>query len=154
MILNVDGARAQACRLLTKVFGRIVPTPVPLIHICRRSGIRVWRKPLESLDAIAFRENDGSIGILINSNTYPRRRSFSFAHEMGHIFCGHIFCDKNPDPQTSWYMERTANVFAAEITMPKRVVICRRWTVESLADEFHVSPAAARIRLEELGMTA
>ena len=73
----------------------------------------------------------------------PRRR-FTLAHEIGHIYLGHL-CDDETE-------EALANFFAAELLMPRVLVAALPHTPEAseLARVFGVSLAAARMRMRSL----
>lgn len=80
----------------------------------------------------------------------PRRRcNFTLAHELGHIFCGHL--ERPMDmktPETIRLEDEEANAFAAELLMPVSMagLFC---SVQEAADGLLVSEAAMRRRLEE-----
>lgn len=149
MILRADEARIRATTVLAEVFDKLVPLPVPLFYICKKNNIRVWAQKMNKLDALAFLDYAGTVGILLNSRIYTKRSSFSLAHELGHYFCGHLFSINEPTPKLRYIIDRVADVFAAELMMPHSLCTYRTWTVSALADTCGVSETAARIRLEE-----
>jgi hypothetical protein len=83
-----------------------------------------------------------------------QRAVFTVGHELGHAVLAHrrtanrqtgatfpIYCNS----------EWQANVFAAEFTMPLQSILELRLTTASqISQHFGVSPAAARVRLEDL----
>lgn len=152
MILSEDEARERAIDVLVSSFGKLIRVPIKMVAICRAHNIRVWERPLRDVDSLAFRDRDGSLGIVINCTVFHVRRHFSFAHELGHIFCDHIFLEP-PDYYTYRQMERVANSFAAELMMPSKLATYQTWTVGELAKACGVSYSAAKNRLEEWGLT-
>ncbi len=83
----------------------------------------------------------------------PRRRSnFTMAHELGHIFCGHL---KVPDalkrPETREMEDAEADAFAAGLLMPEEALgtFC---SVREAADALLVSESAVRRRMRDTGI--
>ena len=80
---------------------------------------------------------------------HRRRTNFTLAHEIAHIFMGHL---KHPVWEKTWrtlYMEELeANWFAAELLMPRNVIGYFR-SVQEAADALGVSHAAMQRRMEE-----
>jgi Zn-dependent peptidase ImmA (M78 family) len=98
--------------------------------------------------------------ITICADEHRSRQRFSLMHEFKHVL-DHTTKDflYQDRPTSSAYeqAERVADYFAACLLMPKRVVK-RLWfegpqSVERLAEKLRVSPAAARYRLDQLGLT-
>ncbi len=93
-----------------------------------------------------------------------RRFRFTIAHEIGHWIC-HAQEGANPEPvycrqadlarDADRTLEREANVFAAELLMPERVVR-EAWAetlnLEGCAARFDVSPTAMQWRLYSFGL--
>jgi Zn-dependent peptidase ImmA (M78 family) len=127
----------------------------------------------EDLSGVLVKEKARTV-IGVNSFHAKTRQRFTIAHEIGHLVLKHkgdVFVDQTVmrrdarsaqavDPQ-----EIMANQFAAELLMPKDLVIeavLRRQAkkpdlssvslVDELADEFQVSPQAMEYRLTNLGM--
>ena len=97
--------------------------------------------------------------ITISADEHRSRQRFSLMHEFKHVL-DHTTKDflYQDRPTSSAYeqAERVADYFAACVLMPKRVVK-RLWfegpqSVERLAEKLRVSPAAARYRLDQLGL--
>ena len=98
--------------------------------------------------------------ITLCADEHRSRQRFSLMHEFKHVL-DHTTKDflYQDRPTSSAYeqAERVADYFAACLLMPKRVVK-RLWfegpqSVEGLAEKLRVSPAAARYRLDQLGLT-
>ena len=99
--------------------------------------------------------------IVVNRNALVTRVRFSIAHELGHFALGRSGLSFFGRRGAS---ERLANAFAAELLMPKPIVvsICAelnrnyepliRWP-DFVAFRLGVSREAARVRLEEIGIT-
>lgn len=86
---------------------------------------------------------------------HPRRRRYTLAHELKHVIdhrYHHLLYARIPEQY-----ERIAEAFAAALLMPrplvKRAFYLGVQDVHALARHFQVSPAAMRIRLEELNLT-
>lgn len=107
---------------------------------------------------------NGNKVIYVNVNDSVVRRRFTAAHEIGHHVLGHVTPLRHQlrdgkhiftgDKQS--ILEHQANVFAADLLMPKfalehAILNENIRTVESLAAKFNVSQIAMRIRLERLG---
>lgn len=82
-----------------------------------------------------------------------RRCNFTLAHELGHIFCGHLaipFEAKSPEERLRDDLE--ADEFAGCLLMPAGLVsACRPKDRAALAASFLVSEQAAARRLQNLG---
>lgn len=82
-----------------------------------------------------------------------RRCNFTLAHELGHIFCGHLaipFGAKSPEERLRDDLE--ADEFAGRLLMPAGLVsACRPKDRGALAEAFLVSEQAAARRLQSLG---
>ncbi len=100
--------------------------------------------------------------IVVNEGRSLVRERFTIAHELGHILRhfprmeqegGLFFLEKKNSVSASLY-EREADVFAAELLMPRQEAInaFHSYTknIQELADMFLVSKQAMKIRLEEL----
>jgi Zn-dependent peptidase ImmA (M78 family) len=94
--------------------------------------------------------------VLVNAAESPARRRFTLAHEVGHWVCqvleGHaapIYCRaEEVGVGEGKALEREANVFAAELVMPKRAVReVFDGSAEACAETFGVSDEAMHWRL-------
>ncbi len=81
-----------------------------------------------------------------------RRCNFSLAHELGHIFCGHLDVPKNMKPPEKRQMEDLeADEFAARLLMPERLILKSQFSsYQELSKEFLVSDQACFKRLNNL----
>ena len=81
-----------------------------------------------------------------------RRCNFSLAHELGHIFCGHLGVPKNmKSEETRRQEDLEADEFAAELLMPERLILqCRFSSYHELSAAFLVSDQACFTRLNNL----
>jgi Zn-dependent peptidase ImmA (M78 family) len=100
--------------------------------------------------------------IKINANHAPTRRRFTLAHEIAHyVLHRDLIGDGITDnalyrSDQPGFIETQANSYAANILMPSKL-IRSAWegglrTKEAIGERFIVSPQAARIRLETLGL--
>lgn len=104
---------------------------------------------------------NGRYWVITLSADEPRsRQRFSLMHEFKHVL-DHTTKDflyqDHPASSADEHAERVADYFAACLLMPKRVVK-QLWfagpqSIEHMADKLRVSPAAARYRLAQLGLT-
>ena len=107
-------------------------------------------------------ENLQSIGgkriITLPRNTSPERDVYTIAHEIGHIVLEHRPNEAGMISRSGELTdeERQANVFAAELLMPKEKFrqVCRECgnNVYEVAFRFGVSPSAAGVRMSILGI--
>lgn len=146
-----------------KVFVRLeelgMKYPYPLQDACEKLGIGVRFVPLGVCDGCYLRnKHNGRIIILINRGAERERVSvyrqrFSLAHELGHVALRHpplAFLGDSVvrDP----IHEIEANAFAAELLMPKSVLISKGiMTSEQIKSFCRVSLEAATIRARQLG---
>lgn len=136
--------------------------PVDLKAIAKKAGVKVIFTDLEGILAGEYLSNEkGTPVCKINHNDYKKRQRFTLAHELGHHFLhhGHSFRDNANYSSSFDPKERQANIFAANILMPKKAMdfIIRKKnvnTIHELANIFDVSVPAMSIRLKELGYSA
>lgn len=114
---------------------------------------------------------NGAYRISVQGTDHPNRKRFTAAHELGHYLFHRdllgdgiddsrmyrsenlgLFYNTNIKPRH----ETEANKFAATVLMPEKLVRAKHrelgGNLRTLAREFHVSPAAMRIRLNGLGL--
>nr|WP_281414910.1 ImmA/IrrE family metallo-endopeptidase [Aurantimonas sp. DM33-3] len=115
------------------------------------------------------RRRSGEYEVRVNAREGLQRRRFTAAHELAHYLLHRDLIDEhghldrlyevrasNPSEPLSPEHEVQANKLAAQILMPATQVK-RYYGMEGLnelAARFQVSPAAMRIRLKALGLTA
>lgn len=94
-----------------------------------------------------------------NSEEISYRNRFTIAHELGHVLLGHVN-EGNPRERDTTFgnstpVERSANIFAAELVMPEMKVkelFGGASSVQQLSEIFGVSNAAMSYRLQNLGL--
>ena len=81
-----------------------------------------------------------------------RRCNFSLAHELGHVFCGHLDVPKNmKSPEKRQMEDLEADEFAARLLMPERLILKSQFSsYQELSKEFLVSDQACYKRLNNL----
>lgn len=110
-------------------------------------------------EALVVRER-GDFTISLPTMTSARRDRFTVAHEIGHYFLHYLYPGRNGSTVfgrgSRNSIETQANVFAASLLMPAaefRIAFAERgrdpW---ALASHFDVSPAAASVRMQVLGL--
>lgn len=148
--------------------------PVPIERIAKRLGGQVRFSPLDDELSGMIYVKDGTPIIGINSLHHPNRQRFTLAHECGHLvlhkaqITREVHVDKGfpmmmRDAVSATginEMEIEANLFAAEILMPRSLLnealddepieIDDEGAVTALARNFKVSPSAMRYRLGNL----
>ena len=149
--------------------------PINPEKIARALGIDVKRVDFtESLSGVLMRNESGAV-IALNKSHHKVRQRFTVAHELGHYVLEHkgeMFVDQMVlnrrdgrssiaiDPQ-----EIQANAFAAELLMPKQMLLevlqdivdgdptpNRENLIAKLAKKFEVSVEAMQYRLINLGI--
>ena len=172
--IRYDLARNRARSLLTLT--RLRP-PVDVQTIIDLAGIPVVERALQDGTRATIGDIAGRRAIILNRKwkfSSENERRFVLAEELGHILMGHKLVESTApgkptigllEPRRHFY-EREAHAFAAELLMPF-VEVRRRWfaiaqerppegelsvekRVERLAAEFSVTPAAMRIRLQQM----
>ena len=140
------------------------PSEIDLEAIAWTLGAHIRYRPLDMCEALIIGHGDQAI-ITINSQSNPRRRRFSLAHELGHwrYHRGYLLACQTEDigntGNGSSSMERVADTYAADILMPCYLFqpIVRTFpritfqTVRTLADTFRTSLTSTAIRLVEKG---
>jgi Zn-dependent peptidase ImmA (M78 family) len=156
----------------------IAEAPINLNRIARSLNIEILSKPSEDdLSGFLFRDFANGQNIIgINQNHHPNRKRFTLAHEIGHFILhnheGFHFDSKNQSyliklrktnsDLTNEIEEQEANLFAAELLMPKifleRDIIKFKNAdllfddnIPDLARKYKVSVRALTFRLANLG---
>ncbi len=85
-------------------------------------------------------------------NSAWRRCNFTLAHELGHIFCGHLEIPKNlKTAERRRKDDLEADEFAARLLMPERLILKSRFSsFEELSKEFLVSDQVCFKRMNNL----
>lgn len=163
----------EAAKLISDM--EITAPAVPVERIARRLKATVRYSPFEDeiSGLIHIRENVPIIGV--NSLHHPNRQRFTIAHEIGHLILDkdlishEVHVDKGPllfrrsgkseSTNEIDIIERDANRFAAELTMPKSFLdaalhhhkdVDDSGLVKILAQQFKVSEDAMKIRMNNL----
>lgn len=161
---DADVARGErAARAVLSELGIAHPTETLVDNIAYLRGALVRDVPLHGAQGRLVRLGRQATISVSTSVTYPPRRRFVIAHELGHLeIHRHVnqleACDESKISELyDLGTEREANAFASELLMPtalwSRRVDVQRPTLElvsTLADEFQVSFLAAAIRFVKL----
>lgn len=105
-------------------------------------------------------ERPGSFVINLPNMTSARRDRFTIAHELGHYFLHYLYEDRQGAASYGRgdrnLVETQANVFAASLLMPTSLFTAAHAELGgdawALASRFDVSPAAAEVRSQVLGL--
>ena len=82
-----------------------------------------------------------------------RRCNFTMAHELGHIFCGHLQVPESEKrAETRRLEDLEADAFAARLLMPEETIGLFR-SVQEAAAALYVSESAIRRRIRETGIS-
>lgn len=167
-------AEAIARAILQKF--NVQKAPVPVEQIAKKLGAALQFEPFdgdEDISAMLFRDGERTV-IGVNAKHVRTRQRFSIAHECGHLQLhkGKMYVDARVnfrdavssqavDPE-----EIEANAFAAELLMPKFLVLAElknaidkhkshdaEVLADALARTFEVSKQAMEFRLRNLGLT-
>ncbi|MGO9791466.1 MAG: helix-turn-helix domain-containing protein [Solirubrobacteraceae bacterium] len=134
--------------------------PVPVSDLAKLCGILVIPRSMsDELSGLVF-DMDHAAVIAVNSQHSENRQRFSTAHELGHHLLRHhdrfhIDVTEGDAPGYDWLSERAANEFAAELLMPREMILDefkRIPDTHRLATRFKVSEIAMGYRLLNLGL--
>ena len=164
----------NALDLLNEYHHKIEPLTEPPVPIYRLSsellGLTITYEPLESHRLNSTRALEGAIDtsrgiVYINPERPDVKKTFSLAHEIGHLRLHNRLYDRTfKDPESSRISqsadERAANTFAAFLLMPKfllKIQVRKFGTfnnerIESLSWIFSVSSKAMSIQLEDMDL--
>ena len=175
------GVRRKFIReLAEKLLDQHSPTgaPADVLKIAESLGIEVKTESVDKdLSGFLFREpKSGRAVIGVNSNHHKNRQTFTIAHELGHYLLheaetvhldskssGYTLQLRSPASATGENInEREANLFAAELLMPARLLekelrnkdldlLEDESVLRALAKKCRVSVQALTIRLTNLG---
>ncbi len=148
----------------------ITEPPVPIERIANHYGATIAKAPHEEgLSGFLLREGPNSAVIGVNKSHGKARQRFTIAHELGHLAlhaAERIHVDRSAvvflrSPKSSNGVDPSeveANLFAAELLMPRRflendidpeqgVDVEDNEIISDLAERYQVSPQAMSIRL-------
>ena len=126
---------------------KINSLPVKVSQIAKQSDITLLKNSVANL----LSKNESGITLMQDDKLYiiyadeqsPQRCRFTIAHELGHIFLGHLFNDSGNGFATTDDAEHSANVFARDLLAPACVL-----------HELHATNAAAIANLCALSLEA
>lgn len=105
--------------------------------------------------ALTYRTGN-DIDIAFNNTAALNRQKFSFAHELGHLYMGHVHGGGAVDFDSLDGAEREANEFAAELLMPRaqlnKLLKNGHTTMKDLKNIFEVSEEALWWRVNSTGL--
>jgi Zn-dependent peptidase ImmA (M78 family) len=147
--------------------------PIHVDGIADQLSVSLRYEPLEGgLSGVLFRDHGGRQVIGVNSSHAQVRQRFTIAHELGHLRLHEdaLYVDGlvRRDDKSSLaldYQEIEANAFAAELLMPRKLVLRELGNtvpegavadptklLRRLARQFDVSEQAMEFRLVNLGV--
>jgi len=149
--------------------------PVPVMEIIKALGVEVQQEPAEDdLSGFLYRDRNRKTAIIgVNADHHPNRQNFTAAHELGHFYL-HDFDEVHVDRRFKVWLrsdassegtdleEKEANLFAAELLMPARLLakdvetigtvdLLEEDVLKDLAEQYGVSTQAMTFRLAYLG---
>lgn len=156
---NVGGARRQARKLLLKAGVKNAPVSINNLikFISEEHDLNIFRTNAlpSSCDALTANIN-GKITISCNSSKPVNRQKFSAAHEIGHVYMGHVHTGGQIRYDSKSPNETEANAFAAELIMPlevlKKDIAQKLGTIKDYAKKYAVSEEAMGWRIYETGL--
>jgi Zn-dependent peptidase ImmA (M78 family) len=106
-------------------------------------------------DAMTQRRGD-CVFIIYNNDKSVVRKRFSVAHELGHLYLGHLHGNSSIDLNTDSFDEIEANAFAAHILIPpnllKNDIKLGNKNPEQLAKRYDVSLDAMWLQIRNSGL--
>lgn len=156
--MRKTGAALQAELLLAR-YGVEAPEHIKLEPLAHLLNVEVIDAPTHGC-AAQLTSVAGKGRIRVAPNTHPGRRRFSIAHELGHLVLKHSTRACTERDLRDWSDnsngERDANVFAASLLMPEKLIQpyvdvdeARFDHVVAMATALNVSLTAAAIRFVE-----
>jgi Zn-dependent peptidase ImmA (M78 family) len=133
--------------------------PIPVERLAALCGVLVLKRDFpDALSGLVLNLDDGAL-IGVNARHPTVRQRFTTAHELGHHLLEHrerfhIDVSEGHPPGHDYRSERAANEFAADLLMPRRLVMRefeREPSPPALAKRFDVSEIAMGYRLVDLG---
>lgn len=129
--------------------------PINLLMLAHALKIGIENTNIIDEDGYTMRrERDNKYKIVINYDTQGLRKRFTLAHEIGHIMLKHFehYDVDNLDDKSLKVLDKEADVFAAEILMPYRIIKRMRPNIKEMASYFEVTEYAMETRLSILGI--
>lgn len=148
--------------------------PVDVERLATSLGVRVKKAYLDrNISGMIEKVPSGGYLITVNARNVETRQRFTIAHELGHFVLHRDLIGDGVDDDRAYRStgagkyhntaigpleEIDANKFAAYVLMPTNAVkdmaetIAPQDRLSVLAERFHVSTGAMRIRLEALGL--
>ena len=120
-------------------------------------GVRGITVTQMNFDGGVFEDSSG-LHVRLNSESSPRRRRFTLAHEIAHLIIDRGSARGARRSHGCTELERECDLVAAELLMPldelqgKASEAASTGALLAIADCFSVSPQAAAVRLNELGV--
>jgi Zn-dependent peptidase ImmA (M78 family) len=142
---------------LTSIYS--VP-PIPALEIAEMSGVDVVFADFgKANEQVAGFCDFAAAKLYVNANDITTRQTFTIAHELGHWILHKRYFDAHPEEydilprfqtvERSDAFEKEANLFAASLLVPKRLLKpVEHAPVSSLADAFAVSRTMMEYRLK------
>jgi Zn-dependent peptidase ImmA (M78 family) len=153
----------------------IVDAPVDVERLAQSEQVDIRKERVDGdISGFLFRDRDKSTAIIgVNSRHHANRQRFTIAHELGHFMLhtmDQVHVDRgfevrlrnDESSKGTDTDEKEANLFAAELLMPKAflekdlanietVDLMEEKTIKSLAEKYQVSTHAFAFRLAYLG---
>lgn len=134
---------------------KINSLPVKVSQIAKQADITLLKNSAVNL----LHQNESGTTLMQNDKLYiiyadeqsPQRCRFTIAHELGHIFLGHLFCKDGNGFATTDDAEHLANVFARDLLAPACVLHeLQALTSAAIANLCDISFDAATYRAERM----
>lgn len=129
--------------------------PVKVSQIAKQADITLLKNSAVNL----LHQNESGTTLMQNDKLYiiyadeqsPQRCRFTIAHELGHIFLGHLFKENGNGFATTDDAEHSANVFARDLLAPACVLHeLQALTSAAIANLCDISLEAATYRAERM----
>lgn len=119
-------------------------------------GVRGITVTQMEFDGGVFEEPSG-LHVRLNSDSSPKRRRFTLAHEIAHLVIDRDSGRTARRSHACTELERACDILAAELLMPlneltQTALSQTAANLLTIADSFQVSPHAAAVRLNQLGL--
>lgn len=156
MNYKLESAIRKKARTITKdlTLQDIPINPIDLIYIKYNIKIETIYDDLCGEDGYIFYKK-GKYRIYLDINKHPKRRTFTEAHEIGHIALGHFKLSEYERNKYNKFLDMQADLFASELLMPYNLILQLKekmpiLTDASIARRFGVSNIAMEIRIKNL----